>query len=79
LLSITTILSILFVACFFVWFTTWLLKPEKEDDKIVWTEDTSYMYHYQSRKARKKAEANVKGKAPARGKEANDKNAPTSK
>jgi hypothetical protein len=77
--SITTILSVVVVAGFFMWFTAWLIKPEKEDNKIVWTEDTSYMYHYQSRKARKRAEAVLKGKAPARGKEANDKNAPTSR
>lgn len=78
-MSITTILAILFVAGFFMWFTAQLIKPEKEDNKIVWTEDTSYMYQYQSRKARKKALANLKGKASARGKEANDKNAPASK
>lgn len=78
-MSITTILSVVVVAGFFMWFTAWLIKPEKEDNKIVWTEDTSYMYHYQSRKARKRAEAVLKGKAPARGKEANDKNAPTSR
>jgi hypothetical protein len=78
-MSITTILAILLVAGFFMWFTAQLIKPEKEDNKIVWTEDTSYMYQYQSRKARKRAEACIKGKASARGKEANDKNAPTSR
>lgn len=80
MLSIGTILSIMFITCFFCWVAMKISHPKEEDNKIVWNEDTSYMYrHIPSRKARKKAQAVLKGRTYARGNGTSDKNAPTSK
>lgn len=80
MLSLGTILSLMFITCFFCWVATKISHPKEEDNKIVWNEDTSYMYQYiPSRKARKKAQAVLKGRTCTRGNGTSDKNVPASR